>query len=283
MKEKIKLILFKISSRLYPELWYKIRWSHFYGNLRFPIYSISIKIKSFFNSFDNKQVSPNKNLYVSCVGKNGKEYLKKIIEKFGHEHFDYLIIIYDDTKFLEKIFAKCKFVQDVGYKWKLIKSHVSPDLGDKYNYIFLWDDDIDVKNFSVLNFLNILNRNNLDCAQPALTPKSYCSHKITLQNKDYKNGRRTDFVEIMVCVIKGTKWLKFWNIIEKDYNFWGWGYDLYMLSKCQFFRLGIVDSEAVTHVKDFSDKQSIWEDFERFEKENSNQRKTKMVCIGSLK
>ena len=277
MKILKKVIKF-IFSKIFPNVeFYKVQF------LFYPTYSISIIIKGFFSSFNNKTDSLNKNLYVSCVGKDGKENLKKIIEKFGHEHFDYLIIIYDDTKFNEKIFVKCKFVQEVGYKWKLIKNNVPPDLGNKYNYIFLWDDDIGIENFSVLNFLNILNRNNLDCAQPALTPQSYYTYNLTLQDKKSRIGRRTDFVEIMVPVIKGTKWFKFWNMIEKDYNPWGFGYDYYMLSRCQFFRLGIIDSEAITHLKEISKKAGAGKDFERFKKENSHMSYAKVICIGRLK
>ena len=225
-----------------------------------------------------------KSLYVSCVGKDGKEFLKKIIRQFGVKDFDYLIIVYDDTKFNEDIFSTCRFIIDKGYKWQLIKKHVLAEYGEQYDYIFLWDDDIDIESFSVGKFIEILNRNNLDVAQPALIGKSHYSHIITLQNPKYKIGRRTDFVEIMVPVIKGKQWPVFWSMIEKDYNFWGWGYDFYLMSKCGFKRIGIVDQECVYHTKPVRGRQTdSMNDMKRFIQENSNFRKAKKVQIGSLR
>jgi|GEM_PF-207012 len=228
--------------------------------------------------------SSQKNLYVSCVGKYGKHYLKAIIERFGHETFDYLIMVYDDAEFNEEIFAKCRFIREKGLKWQLIKKHVPGSLGQKYRHIFLWDDDVDIENFSVLNFLDIMERNALDIAQPALKLKSFFSHFITLKDYRYKVGRRTDFVEVMIPVVRGTQWSKFYYMIEKDYNYWGWGYDLYLLSKCGFHRVGIIDQEAVYHTRSVRGRQiDNVSDFNRFVRENQKFKHAKLVRLGALK
>ena len=98
-----------------------------------------------------------------------------------------------------------------------------------------------------------------------------------------------DFVEIMVPVIEGKKWYKFWHLIEPDYNLWGCGYDFYMVPMCKFFRMGIVDSKAAFHIKPLCHSKSQEEaaelnkDFQRFLNKNENHKKTKMICMGHLK
>ena len=250
------------------------------------LYAMHLRVKLFFTDrYDSQPTnSSKKNLYVSCVGQYGKAYLKKIIQQFGHENFDFLIIVFDNAEFKEEVFSRCQIIRDQGLKWMLIKKHISVEYGQQYGYIFLWDDDIDVELFSVEKFLNIVDRNNLEIAQPALTSNSYHTHEITLHNPKYTIGRRTDFVEIMVPVIKGTCWRVLWSMLEKDYNGWGWGYDDYLMSKCHFNKMGIVDQECVTHTKPTRGPQEdSLTDMERFRKKNKNFRQARLVQLGSLK
>ena len=70
-----------------------------------------------------------------------------------------------------------------------------------------------------------MRRNELSVAQPALVSKENSSLTITIKNPSYKIGRHTDFVEIMVPVFRRDAWKKWWEILEPEWNFWGWGYD----------------------------------------------------------
>jgi hypothetical protein len=224
-----------------------------------------------------------KNLYMSPVGKQGKEFLKKVIERFGHDDFDYLIVVYDDTQFPEEVFARCRFVRDQGYKWQFIKKYVSPGSGEKYAYLFLWDDDIDIAGFSPKNYLDIVRRNNLQYSQPALTPDSPHSHKVTLQDPRYKVGRYTDFVEIMVCVFEGGIWPEFWAMIESDYNFWGWGYDSLGKSILGIKNMGVVDQEQVRHTKPPRGwREDSGGHFERFRRKYEKNTLSKFITYGEL-
>ncbi len=225
-----------------------------------------------------------KSLYMSSVGGHGKEFLRKIIQRFGHEDFDYLIVVYDDTEFHEDVFARCQFIRDKGLKWQFIKRYVSPELGKKYRYLFLWDDDIDIAGFSPQNYLDIIERNNLQCSQPALARGSSHSHEITLRDEKYKIGRYTDFVEIMACVVEGEVWSGFWSMIEDDYNFWGWGYDLLGRSIVGMKNMGIVDQEPVLHVRPLRGYQKdSGGDFERFKQQHKRQASSKFMVYGGLK
>ncbi len=222
-------------------------------------------------------------LYASPVGSSGKGFLKKIINTFGYKDFDYLIFVYDQTDFKEDIFKHCRFIREKGYKWQFMKKYLTPTFCESYDFVFVWDDDIDIEGFSYKNFLNIMMRNNLEVAQPALSPKSYYSHKITLQNPKYNIGRYTDFVEIMVPVFTKEAWKKFWFMIEPDYNFWGWGYDLIAKSYCSFKNMGIVDCEIVTHTKPLRGKcNDSYEEMKKFLYKNRKYRKSKMVEYGKL-
>ncbi len=222
-------------------------------------------------------------LYASPVGKNGKAYLTKIIQKFGHEDFDYLIFVYDKTEFEEEIFKKCAFIYEEGLKWKFAKKYLTPEYCKKYEYLFFWDDDIDIDNFSYGNFIEIMRRNNLEMAQPALSHDSYYSHNIVIKDKRYKIGRITDFVEIMVQVFREDAWVKFWNMIEKGYNFWGWGYDYLVKSFCGYKNIGIIDCETVRHTIKFKYDIRPRVEMEIFLGKHKNYKPAMRITYGALK
>ncbi len=190
--------------------------------------------------------SKGKFLYASPVGKNGKENLAKVIEKFGHRDFDYLIFVYDDTLFDEEIFRPCNFVREKGLKWFFMKKYLTPEFCKKYSYFFIWDDDIDVEHFSYEEFIKIMKANRLELAQPALEGGN-ATHEITLKRKK-GIGRLVDFVEIMVPVFTQQAWIRWWYMMESDTNFWGFGYDDLARSFCGYKRMGIIDAQAIHHM-----------------------------------
>lgn len=237
-----------------------------YGFLRYPfmlpfrwIYIMSLRAKT--NAYNAAQATrtiqkKGKNLYSSPVGKEGKAHLKKIIHKFGHDDFDYIIFVYDDTKFEEPIFNKCKFIYEKAVRWQYMRKYITPSQCAAYDYIFLWPDDIDPHDFSWRNFINIMERNHLQVAQPALAYNSYVSFKITRQDPKYSVGRYTDYVENMSMIFTQAAWVAFWNLMEPDFNFWGWGYDWLAKSLCGYTNMGIVDCEPVEHTKPFRSKNT---------------------------
>ena len=94
-----------------------------------------------------------------------------------------------------------------------------------------------------------MRRNELSVAQPALISKENSSLTITIKNPSYKIGRYTDFVEIMVPVFRRDAWEKWWEILEPEWNFWGWGYDKIFKSIKEIKKMGIIDSQAVLHTR----------------------------------
>lgn len=190
-----------------------------------------------------------KYLYASPVGKDGKNYLTKIINEFGHDDFDYIIFTFDGVSLEEEIFDKCTVISEKGRRWYFMKKYVTPALVNQYKYVFIWPDDIDIENFSYSNFINVIKRNRLQVVQPALTEQSYCSHPLLFKKNDVPVGRLVDFVEIMVPVFTAKSWRVFWKYINYEKNPCGWGMDELMCSLCGFSKVGVVDSEAVTHTR----------------------------------
>ena len=192
-------------------------------------------------------MSSKENLYISTVGKNGKQYLEKTIRSFGTDTFDYLIIVFDDTTFEEDIFKSCKFIYEKGYRWHLITKYAM-DVDVNYKRIFAWPDDIDVEGFSVTNYIDIMDQYGLEMSQPALTEDSYVGHPITAHRKKCIL-RFTNFVEIMIPVFDRISWIKFIGRVNEFLTDSGWGHDFLAESHCGFTKMAIVDAEPVIHTR----------------------------------
>lgn len=225
-----------------------------------------------------------KYLFTSSVGNPCKRFLKKIIKRFGYEDFDYIICVYDDTEFNEKIFKYCKIIYKKEYQWNFLAQYVTPGVCKKYEYIFTWADDLDIENFSYKNFIKIMKQNKLYMAQPALTHKSYYSHIITLKDQNYKIGRFTDFVEIMAPVFSREAYPHFWKMISENFSRFGWGYDILAESLCGYKRMGIIDCETITHKKPVqSHKTEAPSDMARMLKKYSSFKCSQKIIYGPLK
>jgi hypothetical protein len=230
-------------------------------------------------------------LFAAPIGKGEKSLFEKLLKQFGHQDFDYMVFAYDDTPFDEPIYEQCKIIREAGAKWYFAKTYLTPEFCSKYIYIFVWDGDIDVETFSYKNFMDIVKRNNLEMAQPALAAtrdsRNYHNHLVTLKDASYPIGRYTDFVEVMIPVFRQDAWVKFWNMIEDDYNCWGWGYDFLAKSLCGYKNMGIVDCEAVTHTRPPSaskaDTAKRRADMERFFQFNRSHAMTRFSAYGGLK
>jgi hypothetical protein len=177
----------------------------------------------------------------------GKENLRRIVERFGHDTFDYLLFIYDDSRYDDDCFARCRIIYDQSPPFWRLKRFVTPELCRRYEYVFLWVDDLDILDFDPQNFLRILRTHRLEVAQPALAPGSVIYHPITAR-QNQPIGRYTDFVEEMVFAFRGDLWERFWHMITPDDNPWGWGYDELAYSVGRFRRMAVIDAEVVKHL-----------------------------------
>ncbi len=191
---------------------------------------------------------PAKSLVVCPVGKAGKEFVRKIVERFGHDSFDFLLLVYDDTCFDESCFAACTVVYDERPLFWRLKKRVTPELCRPYEYVFIWMDDLDVLDFDPQNFLRILRTHHIEVGHPALSSDSVISHAV-MERQDTPIGRYTDFAEILGFVFRADLWERFWRLIEPDRNPWGWGYDEVAYAVCGFRRIAVIDGEVVKHTR----------------------------------
>ena len=183
-----------------------------------------------------------RSLYFSPVGRNGKAFLARILERFPRDRFDFLVIAYDDTDFSD-LGPGIEVIRDKGQKWRLVKKHLTPERVAGYEFVFIWDDDIDPNDFDPAAFLEILRRNRLDIGQPSLTGDSVSFHPITV-TREGAVGRQTNFVEIMCPAYSTRVWPAIYRYIDPDVNEWGWGYDLIPVG-----RKGIIDCMSVRHTR----------------------------------
>jgi hypothetical protein len=183
----------------------------------------------------------------------GKPFLRKILKKFSTVDFDFLIFVYDDSRFDEPEFSCCRVVYEKNLKWGYAKKYLSPEVCSGYDYLFFWDEDVDVCDFDYKNFLRLMNLNAVEMAQPALKRDSFFTWEITLKNDDFPVGRFTNFVECgPALVFSFTAWCRFWEIIDPSVSSWGWGYDCIARAVCGFKRQAIIDCESVRHARPVS-------------------------------
>ena len=191
-----------------------------------------------------------KNLIAIAVGAYGEPYVQKILTRLGSEKYDFLLFVWDDNaKLSHDVFKKAKIIREKGCKFQFAKKYITEEVAHRYEHIFLWDDDVDVEDFSFENFLDIFRRNRLELAQPALSDNSFYSFDITKRVPAH-TGRFTDFVEIMVPVFTPSAWLKYSQMIDLGWNLWAWGTDNIAKTFCGYRRMGIIDTESVRHMKE---------------------------------
>lgn len=136
-----------------------------------------------------------------------------------------------------------------GPKWPALQALLRSrlDLLHGYEYIWLPDDDIDCRGADINRLFDEARRRRLLLAQPALTPQSYSSWDLTLQNP-FTRARFTNFVEIMVPCFAREFLVR--ALPTFDENLSGWGLDfVWSTLTTEPCGLAIIDSVTVTHTR----------------------------------
>ncbi|KAA8536613.1 hypothetical protein F0562_029091 [Nyssa sinensis] len=223
---------------------------------------------------DNKKSKPSVNLLAIAVGIKQKEIVNQIVEKFPANDFVVILFHYDgvvdewsDLGWSGRVLHVSAMNQT---KWWFAKRFLHPDIVAEYDYIFLWDEDLGVKNFHPIRYLSIVKDEGLEISQPALDPaKSEVHHQITarmrksrVHRRFYKlkgSGRCDDnstappcigWVEMMAPVFSRAAWRCAWYMIQNDLIH-AWGLDIQLGYCAQGDRtknVGVVDSEYIVHL-----------------------------------
>ena len=64
-------------------------------------------------------------------------------------------------------------------KWWFAKRFLHPDVVAGYEYVFLWDEDVEADAFDPVRYLDVVRREGLEVSQPALDRRSEIHHGIT--------------------------------------------------------------------------------------------------------
>ncbi|TVU36020.1 hypothetical protein EJB05_17930 [Eragrostis curvula] len=218
-----------------------------------------------------------KSLLAIPVGIKQKAVVDKLVSKFPAANFTVMLFHYDgvveqwgDLKWSERAIHVAARNQT---KWWFGKRFLHPDVVDEYEYVFLWDEDIEVDGFDPLKYLRIVRREGLEISQPALDHRSQIHHRLTarasrrgggggdVHRRFYKSsghgrcyGNSTGppcagWVEMMVPVFSRAAWSCAWRMIQNDLIY-AWGLD-FKLGYCaqgdRWRNVGVVDSQYVLH------------------------------------
>ncbi|CAN1165989.1 hypothetical protein LINPERHAP2_LOCUS26479 [Linum perenne] len=217
--------------------------------------------------------SSNHYLLAMSVGIMQKSHVDKVVQKFLPENFTVMLFHYDGNLDgwwdLEWSSKAVHIVAHNQTKWWFAKRFLHPAVVSKYDYIFLWDEDLGVENFHPGRYLKIVKKEGLEISQPALHPNSSeIHHRITIRSRMKKFHRRvydvrgnikcsgssegppcTGFIEGMAPVFSRSAWYCAWHLIQNDLVH-GWGLDIklgYCAQGDRTKNVGVVDKEYVVH------------------------------------
>ncbi|PNT74925.1 hypothetical protein BRADI_1g24590v3 [Brachypodium distachyon] len=168
------------------------------------------------------------------AGINQKKSVDAIMKKFLPENFTAILFHYDgkvnewnDLPWSKSVIHIAASNQT---KWWFAKRFLHPAVVSMYDYIFLWDEDLEVDNFNPRRYLNIVKSERLVISQPGLDPKlSEIHHPITVRKKTGNFHRRVSrankdcsregppcsgWVEGMAPVFSKSAWKCAWHLIQ---------------------------------------------------------------------
>ncbi|KAJ7946925.1 Lysine ketoglutarate reductase trans-splicing-like protein (DUF707) [Quillaja saponaria] len=218
-------------------------------------------------------VYSHRNLLAVPVGIRQKHNVDRMVQKFLPVNFTIMLFHYDGNvdgwRDLNWSSKAVHIVAQHQTKWWFAKRFLHPDVVSIYDYIFLWDEDLGLENFSPRRYLEIVKAEELEISQPALDPNSTdIHHRITIRARTKKVHRRvydirgsvkcsdasegppcTGFVEGMAPVFSRSAWYCAWHLIQNDLIH-GWGMDMklgYCAQGDRTKKVGVVDKEYVIH------------------------------------
>ena len=198
-------------------------------------------------------------MFFSGVGNNErKENVRNIIKALEEQNirhlFDIIICCYEDeTLFEEKEFENCEIYFETGVMFYFMYKYLTPNIAYKYEKIIISFDDIVLTKLNFQEMFDIMDKNKLDVASPALTNDSLYFHQYMVNKPSYEVGRLSEFAEFFLICFNSKTYCDFHQILEPSQTNWGWGYDMliYPLFKS---RIGILDCQLIKHTHLSTDK-----------------------------
>ncbi|CAL5033093.1 unnamed protein product [Urochloa decumbens] len=149
-------------------------------------------------------------------------------------------------------------------KWWYAKRFLHPDVVSRYEYIFIWDEDLGVEHFNAEAYIELVKKHGLEISQPGLESDKKLAWRMTKRHSDQEVHKETEerpgwctdphlppcaaFVEIMATVFSRNAWRCVWYMVQNDLVH-GWGLDL-ALRRCvepAHEKIGVVDAQWIVH------------------------------------
>uniref|UniRef100_M8BII5 Uncharacterized protein n=1 Tax=Aegilops tauschii TaxID=37682 RepID=M8BII5_AEGTA len=167
------------------------------------------------------------------------------------DNFDIVLFHYDGrTTEWDEEFGWSKEVVHVSArkqtKWWFAKRFPHPSIVAPYDYIFLWDEDLGVENFTAEAYLDIVRKHGLEISQPGLDATNGTTnyditikrndseiHKIDAARESCRDVHKppcSGFVEVMAPVFSRDAWRCVWHMIQDPEE-----------------QIGIVDAQYLVH------------------------------------
>lgn len=211
-----------------------------------------------------------KYLLTMTVGYTEKDNVNATVHKFS-DNFDVMLFHYDGkTTEWDDDFAWSKDAIHVSArkqaKWWYAKRFLHPSIVAPYDYVFLWDEDVDTTFFDAEEYLRIVRKHGLEISQPGLdATRGKTSYEVLIRRDNggeiHKNtiggpGKCPDvhrrpcsgFVEVMAPVFTREAWACAWHMVQNDLVH-GWGLDLnfWRCVEDPEEKIGVVDAQYVAH------------------------------------
>lgn len=218
------------------------------------------------NPSEDLSIQP-KYLVSFTVGYNQRQNIDAAVKKFS-ENFTILLFHYDNraSEWDEYEWSKkaIHISAQKQTKWWYAKRFLHPDVVAAYDYIFIWDEDLGVENFTAEEYIRLVKKHGLEISQPGLDPRRGLTWQMTRRRENREVHKKTEerpgwckdphlppcaaFVEIMAPVFSRDAWRCVWHMIQNDLVH-GWGLDL-ALQKCvkpAHEKIGVVDAQWIVH------------------------------------
>ncbi|KAL2621248.1 hypothetical protein R1flu_001453 [Riccia fluitans] len=214
--------------------------------------------------------SPSRYLVTFTVGVSQKQTVDNAVSKFPQDctivlfHYDGIVDEWNDLEWSKTAIHINVRKQT---KWWYVKRFLHPDVVAPYDYIFVWDEDLDLENFNAEKYIELVKKYGLEISQPALASPPDVEptwrmtkrqdgvevHKSTVERDGWCTNPNlppcAGFVEIMAPVFSRKAWRCVWHMIQNDLVH-GWGLD-HSLQKCAqpaHEKIGVVDAQWIRHL-----------------------------------
>ncbi|KAF7099781.1 hypothetical protein CFC21_101375 [Triticum aestivum] len=209
-----------------------------------------------------------KYLLTMAVGYKERANVNATVQKFS-DNFDVVLFHYDGhTTEWDDEFQWSKEAVHVSArkqtKWWFAKRFLHPSIVAPYDYVFLWDEDLGVDNFTAEAYIEIVKKHGLEISQPGLdATKGHKAYDVSVKrnsgdmHKTDAGGKKcpdvhqrpcSGFVEVMAPVFSRDAWRCVWHMIQNDLvHGWGLDFNFWRCVDDPEEQFGIVDAQYVVH------------------------------------